>query len=264
MTALCLTVLLASLAGSLHCAGMCGAFVAFAIGVGDPAVKQSRALLLSLYQIGRLLTYTTLGAVAGTLGSGIDLGGRIAGLQHAAAILAGAMMVGFGSITLARLAGWKVPASAVPKQWSNFVTSMHRRSLAYSPPARAIATGLLTTLIPCGWLYAFVITAAGTGHAWSGALLMATFWVGTLPALTFVGLGVRSLAGVFANRIPWISATAILVVGLYTITARAQLTIHHATHLSASDTAELAREVNAIDQHSLPCCTQPAVKGAVQ
>src|SRR3954468_11686289 len=98
MTALFLTVLFASLAGSLHCAGMCGAFVAFAIGVGDPAVKVPRGILLALYQVGRLVTYTTLGALAGMLGASVDLGGRLVGIGQAAAMLSGIMMVGFGTI----------------------------------------------------------------------------------------------------------------------------------------------------------------------
>ena len=65
---------------------------------------------------------------------------------------------------------------------------------------RGAATGLLTTLLPCGWLYAFVITAAGTGNALAGAGLMATFWVGTLPMLTIVGIGVRKLAAPLAAK----------------------------------------------------------------
>ena len=162
MTALFVTVLLASLLGSLHCAGMCGAFVAFAIGAGDPAVKVSRNVLMGLYHAGRLLTYVTLGAIAGTLGAGIDLGGQMVGLQRAAAILSGTMMVGFGAITLMRLSGIKLAHARVPARWTAFVSSVNRSAMRYSPSVRAVATGLLTTLLPCGWLYAFVITAAGT------------------------------------------------------------------------------------------------------
>src|SRR4051794_4469342 len=104
MMALFLTVLLSSLIGSLHCAGMCGAFVAFAIGAGDPAtVTRQRNLLLGLYQLGRFVTYTGLGALAGALGAGIDFGGQLVGLQRTAAILSGVFMVTFGVLTLRRL-----------------------------------------------------------------------------------------------------------------------------------------------------------------
>ena len=220
MTALFVTVLLASLLGSLHCAGMCGAFVAFAIGAGDPAVKVSRNVLMGLYHAGRLLTYVTLGAIAGTLGAGIDLGGQMVGLQRAAAILSGTMMVGFGAITLMRLSGIKLAHARVPARWTAFVSSVNRSAMRYSPSVRAVATGLLTTLLPCGWLYAFVITAAGTSHALTGAALMFSFWIGTLPMLTVVGLGARKISGALATKLPALAASAIVIVGLYTIIAR--------------------------------------------
>jgi len=86
MIALCLTVLAFSLAGSWHCAGMCGAFVAFAIGAGDPSVSISRNKLLALYQAGRFITYTLLGIAAGLLGSGLDLTGKHFGLTSLATV----------------------------------------------------------------------------------------------------------------------------------------------------------------------------------
>jgi len=268
MTALFVTVLFASLAGSLHCAGMCGAFVAFAIGVGDPSVKASRGLLLALYQVGRLVTYTLLGALAGLIGAGVDLGGQLVGVGRAAAILSGIMMVGFGTITLLSAKGVKLDGPRVPAFWTKLVAGAHRHMMRFSPMVRAGATGLLTTLLPCGWLYAFVLTAAGTGHAWSGAALMATFWVGTLPMLTIVGVGVRKLSGAFAGKLPVVTAMAIVVVGLYTIAARAGVHLPAARHVGHQTATELQQQLKSIDEKSLPCCTQkaaqtPAAEGAM-
>jgi len=257
MTALFWTVLLASLVGSLHCAGMCGAFVAFAIGAGEPGVKTSRGRLLALYQAGRLATYAALGAVAGAVGAGLDLSGRLVGLQRTAAVLAGVMMVGFGAWTLLRLAGVRWGGVKMPALLTSAVSAGHRRAMRYSPPLRALATGLLTTLLPCGWLWAFVITAGGTGHAWSGGAVMAVFWVGTLPMLTIVGVGVRKLALPLAAKLPAITASAIVLVGVYTIVARAGIVLNGG-HGRAMTVEELRAEIKGIDQEKLPCCTTRA------
>ena len=259
MIALFVTVLVASVVGSMHCAGMCGAFVAFAVGAGEPSARSGRAWLLSMYQLGRLLTYGALGAAAGMLGAGVDLGGHLVGLQRAAAIVSGAMMVSFGSITLLRLRGVKLASARPPRRLASLVSAGHRQAMRLSPPLRALATGLLTTLLPCGWLYAFVITAAGTGHAWSGAFLMAAFWAGTLPILTFVGAGIKTLAAPLAARLPAITASTIVMVGVYTIIARAGITLRgDAPKAGAQSAQKLTAQVLHIDQEKLPCCTRPA------
>ncbi|VAX40404.1 hypothetical protein MNBD_PLANCTO03-914, partial [hydrothermal vent metagenome] len=64
MSALIVSVFLASLLGSMHCAGMCGAFVAFAVGLDDPEAARKRVRLHMAYNAGRLTTYVTLGAIA--------------------------------------------------------------------------------------------------------------------------------------------------------------------------------------------------------
>jgi sulfite exporter TauE/SafE len=257
MIALCVAVLAFSFAGSAHCAGMCGAFVAFAIGVGDPAVKISHTALLALYQFGRLVTYMLLGVAAGALGSGLDLTGRHLGIGQTAAVAAGSLMVGFGMITLLRIYGFRIKGLATPKLLTSVITACHGRAMRYSPPVRALATGLLTTLLPCGFLWAGVIIAAGTGHALFGAAVMATFWLGTLPVMSLVGVGIRALSAPLAAKLPAVTASAIVIVGLYTIVARANVTLPALKKANPS-TAALVRQVESIDTDTLPCCVKPA------
>jgi sulfite exporter TauE/SafE len=91
---------------------------------------------------------------------------------------------------------------------------------------RAGALGLLTTLLPCGWLYAFVVTAAGTGHPARGALVMTAFWLGTLPVMIGVGLGAQRMFGPLRRRLPVVSAAALVVIGLLSIGGK--LGVRHA------------------------------------
>lgn len=276
MMALCLTVLGFSLAGSWHCAGMCGAFVAFAIGAGEPAQPpvgganagggcaqrrwNGRTALLSLYQAGRLITYTLLGVAAGALGSGLNLTGEQVGLQQTAAVAAGALMVGFGAFTLLRLWGMRLKGLPVPSLLTKIVAAGHGKAMRYSPPVRALATGLLTTLLPCGFLWAFVVLAAGTGAAWSGALVMTMFWLGTLPVMSLVGIGIRKLSAPLAAKLPAVTASAIVIVGLYTIVARAHVVLPP-IQSGKHSTASLIQQAGAVD-HSACCSTTATTQAA--
>lgn len=81
-----------------------------------------------------------------------------------------------------------------------------------SLPARGLVTGLLTALLPCGWLYLFALFAAGTGSVASGVLVMAAFWLGTVPALVSLVAGTRALSVRFRRAIP-VGAAALLILG---------------------------------------------------
>lgn len=261
MTALIVAVLIASLAGSLHCVGMCGAFVAFAVGTGeqpgDHPGARSKALLSVAYNGGRLVTYTLLGAVGGALGAALDLGGSFIGLQRAAAVTAGAVMIGFGVLTLLRIAGAKLPKTPVPSVVHRVVAAGQRLAMGMRPVPRALSIGLLTTLLPCGWLYAFAITAAGTASPVYGALTMATFWVGTLPALVALGAGVQKITGALGPRLPAVTALVIVLVGLYTVVHRLELSsaVYAKPPAPAVRSKEQAvQQIQQLDAGTLPCC----------
>ena len=254
MTPLVATVFVASLLGSLHCAGMCGPFVAFA--VGQPKPGASRGRLQVAYHGGRLVTYMLLGAVAGSIGAIVDMTSTLAGLQPIAMALAGGLMVAMGVTELLRYLGHRIHTVHPPKWLALTVQRGQRLALTFKPTHRALAIGLLTTLLPCGWLYAFALTAAGTGSPLRGAIVMAVFWVGTLPVLVALGASVQTALGVLGKRLPAVCAVALIVVGLTTIAGRLRL-----------DSVALAQSVEAAQLHSpssvpnpdeLPPCCRPA------
>lgn len=215
-------ILFASLLGSLHCAGMCGAFVAFAV-TGGAANPRQRAALHTAYHLGRLLVYVSLGAAAGFAGAAIDLAGSLIGLQRIAAVSAGALMMAAGIMTILRLRGVRLAHLGVPRAFERRLLAGHRFAADRPPIVRAALTGLLTTLLPCGWLYAFVITAAGTAHAGAGALAMTAFWLGTLPVLVAVGTLAQRATGALARHLPVVTATLVTAIGLFTVIDRAGL-----------------------------------------
>lgn len=222
MGALIVAILLASLLGSFHCAGMCGAFLAIASGGVEQGLRR-HAILQSAYHTGRLITYVVLGVAAGATGKLINMAGALAGLRPLAGILAGATMVIFGIAALMQTRGVQLHRLALPAAWVRVMQAGHRAAMNRPPLLRALFIGLLTTLLPCGWLYAFVTTAAGVGNPLGGAGIMAIFWIGTLPMLIAVGAGVRAILGPIGARLPAITALVLVVVGLYTLTGRTLL-----------------------------------------
>lgn len=253
MITLAAAVLFASLLGSLHCAGMCGPFVAFA--VNDPAGAPQTRLQLA-YHLGRLTTYMLLGAAAGAAGALIDLTSTLAGLQPLAMAAAGGLMMVFGGLELARVVGLRMGHARPPQAMVRAVQAGQRVAFTMPPVRRALTIGLLTTLLPCGWLYAFAITAAGTGRPLAGAAVMAVFWAGTLPVLITLGMGVQAAMGALGKRMPAVCAIALIGVGMYTLAGRAGL--DPATLASAAAPAG-ANQMLAPDPNELPPCCRPAV-----
>jgi sulfite exporter TauE/SafE len=140
-------------------------------------------------------------------------------------------MIAWGSYSVFAALGIRVPAPAAPESWSRAMGSVLLRLKGQPPVVRAAATGLTTTLLPCGWLYAFVVTAAATGSASRGALVMFVFWLGTLPVMLAVGIGARRMLGTFGARMPIVSGAAIIVLGVLSIAGRVGGVSAHAAHL---------------------------------
>jgi uncharacterized protein len=219
-------VVVTSVLGSVHCVAMCGPLVGLQGG--------ARSLrYAALHSLGRLVTYATIGALAGFAGSALDLAGRLGNIQRFATLAAGATIVGWGLYALFQATRSRAVAPAPPRAHSTAFGSALVHIRTRSRARRMVALGLLTGLLPCGWLWAFAISAAGTGTASSGALLMAAFWLGTIPAM----VGLLALAGPLVARLrarmPVVTAVALIAVGLATLglrwhdAGRGQITMPH-------------------------------------
>jgi sulfite exporter TauE/SafE len=211
------TILVSSLLGSPHCAAMCGGFACFY--AAEPGSRRHRLALVA-YNGGRLASYALLGALAGALGAGVDAAGWMAGVARPAAVAAGVLMVTWGTITILRALGARLPRLSPPRGARRVLSGVLQRMQSRPPAVRAAALGLLTTLLPCGWLYVFVATAGGTGSAWRGALVMAVFWLGTVPMMAGLGLAVQRLSGPLRQRLPVMTAAVLVVIGLLTAAGR--------------------------------------------
>lgn len=190
---------LAGLAGGLtHCVGMCGPLVLGQVarqtrGGGNEAgggrIARFAGAALLPYHLGRAVTYTALGAVAGGLG-GAALDGLRQGWVAAALLALAAALLLAQAAGIAGLA--HAPGGAVGRALGAVAARL-------APAARQggrgrFALGAALGFLPCGLVYGALVAAAASGGAWAGAGGMAAFALGTMPGLVAVALTGHGLA----------------------------------------------------------------------
>ena len=164
--------LVAGLATSLHCAGMCGPI---ACGLGTLAKSEGERLTAaSLYHGSRLLSYAAIGAVCGALGQ--QPLKRF--FDSPAALLPWVMVL----VLLCMAFGLdkKFPRPAVLNRFTARARFKASRLSAYGG---ASAMGLLTPFLPCGPLYLMFGATLLAGSAARGAEFALAFGLGTVPLL---------------------------------------------------------------------------------
>lgn len=246
------SVFIASLLGSLHCVGMCGPFALIASASASDRVKALKPTVA--YSLGRLFSYTWVGGLFGLAGMALNHGTSLTLWQQTATLVAGCLMIGVGSIALLQAIGvpLKVPKVLLPIQ--SLLTRGMKRTQQMPPMTRAWTIGVLTSLMPCGWLYTFAITAAGTGSPTWGAALMAAFWAGTVPVLVAVMLGYSRIGVALQRHVPTVMATLVIAVGIFTISSRASVDVMQTDVRLVDGKDALIQQVEMIDQTALPCC----------
>jgi uncharacterized protein len=243
------SIMLASLIGSPHCAGMCGPFMVLACGTRGGS---GRVPMIG-YHLGRLTTYLVLATLAGVFGHFVTRTGDGLGVSRMATMLAGGGMIVAGVIAVLRLRGVEIPHPRLPKVIVTLVPQVFRTTARWPVVARAYAVGLATTWLPCGWLYAFVLVAAGAGYVAGAVGVMLAFWVGTLPLLSVVAWGTSIAGERWRAALPWVSAAVMLATGTHLLVTRA----HAQIGTVASPAGVAASPTERLDQartSPLPCC----------
>lgn len=168
----------AGLMGGAHCAAMCGGLVGAACG----ARQEQRLKYALAYNLGRIASYAAAGALAGAVGqAGLLLRGGPA-LQSAMLALASGALIMLGLYLSGAAPFMRVVEGAGTVLWRG-IQPYSRWFLPVNSVPRALGLGALWGWLPCGMVYAVLLTALATGSAWQGALVMLAFGMGTLPNL---------------------------------------------------------------------------------
>ena len=162
-----------------HCSGMCGPIVAaFSAGRGRALILQQ-----ALYNSGRVMTYTLLGALVGSAGSFVGVASRLEGAQYALLAITGILMISAG-ISVAAEAGGLV---GLIERHNAPVLRIASRITDTRSDIKFLPLGLVLGFLPCGLSYTILIGAAGSGSMALGAGVMLGFGLGTVPAMFLIG-----------------------------------------------------------------------------
>lgn len=176
--------------GSAHCIGMCGP-----IAIALPVPQSNVFNFVSgrvLYNIGRIFTYSFLGALFGLLGSRII----IAGFQQFVTIVLGVIII------LVVITPFKYKAKITQHKIIQKISSPIKYGIGELFKQGTLPSmfliGVLNGFLPCGLVYIAIAGAIASGDAVSGMLYMVLFGLGTFPAMfaatifgRFINLNIR-------------------------------------------------------------------------
>ncbi len=211
--------------GAGHCVGMCGPLVA---GYAITLRNRSATLPHLLFHLGRVTTYAIAGGIVGASGSFVRVAAWVAPLQTVLLASIGALIALMGL----SVGGWLPWARRIEgaAPFGGALAAIARRAAEAGGPGAAFPLGMATGLLPCGMVYAALLSAARsgmdggspTGGFARGFLAMAAFGAGTVPALLLFGKAVAAagprLRGMLAK-----GAAVLLVAAGVMFAARAFL-----------------------------------------
>ena len=198
-----------------HCVGMCGgiviAYSSTKVQQGWSKTQQSFSHLL--YSLGRILTYSVLGAIFGYLGSVATFSNTANGVLW---LVAGIAMLLTGLSLLGKVKFLALIEHSFSK--SSWYQKNFRALINSQTFASFFLLGMLNGLLPCGFVYFFAITAASTANPFYGALVMVIFSISTVPALFSLGffVGLFKQSGL-RNIMMKLAAISVILYGSYTI-----------------------------------------------
>ncbi|MBQ8490188.1 MAG: sulfite exporter TauE/SafE family protein [Pseudobutyrivibrio sp.] len=188
---------------SVHCVAMCGGIN---LTQGTLAAKSDATVLKSniLYNIGRVVSYTVIGALAGAVGSVLSFSGALRGIV--------VIVVGIAMLVMAfSMLGIFSP---VKRLGFHFSGKLYSAILKRVDGNSSLVIGLLNGLMPCGPLQSMQLYALSTGSVFKGALSMFLFSLGTVPLMFGFGLVASKLNQKYKKVMLTVSAVLIFVIGI--------------------------------------------------
>ena len=188
---------------SVHCVAMCGGIH---LGHSAEAGQNNGDVLCVnlLYQFGRIVSYTVIGALVGAVGSVLSVSNAVrGGIQVIAALFMLLMAINLlGGFSWTRRLSFHLPRALTVR----IATLAHGRS--------SLIIGLANGLMPCGPLQAMQLYALSTGSALMGAISMFCFALGTSPLMLAFGWVGGRLNARFGRPMRTASAALVLIMGM--------------------------------------------------
>jgi len=202
------------LLGSGHCMGMCGGITTMLTSaIGNQ--QQSNNYKIIGYNLGRISSYSVIGAIAGFTGS---LAIKTIGLPILSLkLFAGCFLILLG-LYIGQWLMWLTQLEHIGKQLWQIIYPFTKHLIPVTNIKKAIFLGILWGWLPCGLVYSTLTWSMASGSAINGALIMLFFGIGTLPALLGMSFGVLKMQRVFKNNYIRKSIAILLIIyGIYTL-----------------------------------------------
>ncbi|BAY25437.1 ferric reductase domain-containing protein [Calothrix sp. NIES-2100] len=223
-----------------HCFGMCGPLtMAFSLSHQEETRDWRQQLKFHiLLNLGRMLSYTLVGAGIGALGSVLIEGGQLAGigseLRRWIAIVTGLMLIWFGLGQLKPHLLPRIPVlhpllqGKLHNRLSKEMVNLSLQTRWWTPAMLGMTWGFM----PCGFLYAAQIKAAQTGNLWMGGATMLAFGLGTLPTMLGVGVSASLVSQDKRSQLFRLGGWVSLTIGAITLLRTGDTMVDYTGHAS--------------------------------
>lgn len=178
MIALISIAFILGLSSSLHCVGMCGP-IAMILPI-QQARPSEKIVKTFVFHAGRILVYATLGAIFGLLGQSFQL----MGLLQTISIVFGAIII--VGVVFPRVFSKFQFFNRLHLKINGFVHGSFGQLIKRKSTISLFLLGMVNGLLPCGAVYFALLGSLVYGGLFEGALFMAVFGLGTLPAMATI------------------------------------------------------------------------------
>lgn len=166
------------------------------------------------FNLGRIISFTVLGALIGILGSAFSVQGKLLGLLT----IGIGIVMGLLGLQLTELFPKLNSFSfSLPSGISKMFGIKKRGEREYSHK-NSMLLGASTFFLPCGFTQAMQLYAISTGSWVQGAIIMGAFAIGTAPGLLGVGGLTSIVKGSFAKKFFRIVGVAVVGMALINVT----------------------------------------------
>ncbi|MDO8618269.1 MAG: sulfite exporter TauE/SafE family protein [Candidatus Uhrbacteria bacterium] len=207
--------MLGLVAASSSCIAVCGGLLLSSAAKFNERYRSATRLghlrPVTLFIVGRLISYGILGGLIGLLGKALSLTPLVTGLIT---IFAALYMFVMGLEMLQLAPRWlKRCTPRIPNRVAHRIIDAEGKE----HPIMPVALGAATFFLPCGFTQALQLYALTTGNFLTSASLLFAFALGTAPALFALGWASSSLKGKLGNFFFQFSGALVIVLGLWNI-----------------------------------------------
>lgn len=239
------------LAGLSSCAALVGGIVLSMSKQWSSLYAENSSTTVKLqphimFNVGRVISYAVLGGILGMIGSKLQIS-----LEFTAFLIIAIsfLMLAFGLQMLGVKAFSRFQIAA-PKSATRYIANENNFQGKHMP----FIMGALTFFLPCGFTITAQSLALLSGSAFSGALMMGAFALGTAPVLLAIGLSSVKFSAKphLAERFSKVAGFLLIFFALFNFSNQINVLGFTGIDFNSSNQGQTQAVNNKVDQKDLP------------